>query len=251
MPSSFTKRITEGSDIRITEDGITRITEQIFAQASLNASSGLTFTFTLPAGSALTGEPFFNAVGQLVAKGESALSSTGSKIVAGVKVKPGAANLHVVGTISGACDRTTFGATALTGEPFITIDGDLIASGSTSLTGTGTTSATPLLTLAGLSSLNGTGSMVFDPEPIVNLLGEVSLTGEPFFSADAVAILGSPTALQGTANLSVDGTRVPFAGQIYAIRGQWGEVIPYIYYSGEWREVKVYVKNNGIWKRVH
>lgn len=217
-------RITEVSDFRITEDGLSRSTEGFNEGAvSLSASGSVA------------------SVGSLTTHADAALSTQGSMLNAGVGVLFGVAAVNATSSV------TPFGLQIQVAE--------------SALSATGTTTSDGIRIRYGVSALSSAGSLASSSLRIRFGVVEGGTTDVTRITeAGDIRVLENGTDVRTgvqaegniiAATLIGNGDKTLFSSEpYYKDDGSWKEFLPYVKWNGAWTgNIKIYKHTNGAWKR--
>lgn len=270
-------RITESGDLRLSEDGNTRITEQAsFAEASLSAtgskivaahsiqlvetglvsSSSSSFVASKTTGANFGGYPE-NSV-RVTEAGDVRVTEDGN-----TRVTLFAPAEEAAGSITASTLRTRSGLTDLTSIGNSTYLGLASRPTEASLTGSGSLSSDAIKkkivskTLGAVASIVSEGSRTKSPalfggfpEDPVRILenGDTRITedGDTRIATNVVF-----NAASGT--IQINGSLIKFNSVVYIKQdGVWVQISPYAQYNSNWQQPqKINRYTDGVWKRIN
>lgn len=217
-------RITEVSDFRITEDGLSRSTEGFNEGAvSLSALGSVA------------------SVGSLTTHADAALSTQGSMLNAGVGVLFGVAAVNATGSVAAIPLITQLASSALSATGTTTSDGLRIRYGVSALSSAGSLASSSLRIRFGVVE-GGTTDVTRITET-----GDIRVLENGTDVRTGVQAEGNIIA----ATLIGNGDKTFFSSEpYYKDDGSWKEFLPYVKWNGAWTgNVKIYKHTNGAWKR--
>ena len=217
-------RITEVSDFRITEDGLSRSTEGFNeGEVSLSASGSVA------------------SVGSLTTHADASLSTQGSMLNAGVGVLFGVAAVNATGSVTALPLITQLASSALNAIGTTTSNGIRIRYGISALSSAGSLSSAALKILYGV--VEGGSTEVF----------RITEAGDSRVLENSTDVR---TSIQAEGNIIAatligDGDKTLFSSEpYYKDDGSWKEFLPYVKWNGAWTgNIKIYKHTNGAWKR--
>jgi len=217
-------RITEVSDFRITEDGLSRSTEGFNeGQVSLSASGSVA------------------SVGSLTTHADASLSTQGSMLNAGVGVLYGSVSVTATSSVVTLSIVTQLASSTLNATGTTTSDGIRIRYGVSPLSSAGTLASIGLRTKFGVVE-GGTTDVTRITESGDTRVLENGTDVRTGIQAEgniiAATIVGNPS-------------KTFFSSQpYYKDAGTWKTFLPYVKWNGAWTgNLKIYKHTNGAWKR--
>ena len=238
-------RATEGGDLRILEDGDSRVTERFydgFADLTAQGSLFVVSNATILASVSLSSTGSTLLVGEAILFGRTALNGQGTTSVDGDLVASGAHVGTATGTLSSSGVRIQPGATSLSGASSIVSAAGFKFAGASDIQAEGIFSATPKLVAYGLFDQ--------DDQNVIRLLenGDVRITEE----GDTRIVSGyQPNTAYGS--IISQPSVVLFVSEPYAkYQSSWLRAVPYVKYENDWVvPEKAYKYLTGRWKRIY
>lgn len=238
-------RSLESGDLRILENGDSRVTEGFIDGFSDLSGSGI-----------------ISVVGGLKVAGIASLSSIGSAILAGEGVFAGRLNLSAVASIAVAGQMRGYGLLNAQAISSLTSIGLKILHGTTALSGSSNLASVAGFKFIGASDQQASGSLVALPlRTAYGLLGPFSESsdritegGDTRITEDGdTRISGEITENVGVSTLVAESIYTAFHSSIFIKKlGNWKTSVVYANVNGEWvPPEKVYQVINGRWKRIN
>jgi hypothetical protein len=238
-------RSLESGDLRILEDGSSRVTEGFLEGFAVLSATGTV-----------------SAVSKLKASGISPLSSTGSVLLAGQGIFFGRLNVSATGSVVTLGQTRAFGSISVQGVGNSTYLGLKILHGTTALSGSGVFESKAGFKFTGSLAVSGIGSFttiphytaqgIFGPfdEDVVRILesGDTRITEE---GDTRVVVNFQPNV--GYGSILTVPTVTLFSSEPYAkYESNWLRAVPYVKYEQEWIvPANIYKHVNGNWKRIY
>lgn len=270
MANGF-RSLENSTDVRITEQGIPRATEQFKeGDSSLSAIATIetdykftdrngSFSLTgIGAGSylgnsiqqvstSLSGVSSLSEVSAVVNTSFARLDSTSSIGVVGKQTIASNTSITATGTSSVTPSSTYEGLSILFAEGSSVKVGERIRWGYANLNGVGTMSTTDTFTLGTTVDLSSIGTISADPT--TNSIVRSSMT-----AVGTKTVTGKHTGFRSV-NVSATGTMTakPFIADLYInVENVWKEARPFVKYQGNWvRPRHTYKKISGTWTKVY
>lgn len=265
------RSLENSTDVRITEQGIPRATEQ-FKEGASSLSSIATivtdYKFTDTNGAfSLTGIGSGSFDESLIQYTETSLSASGSITLIADVVNTSFANLTSTSSVNASALQTNVGSSSITGTGTLSVSPSVIAEGMSILFATASTVKVGERIRWGYANLNGVGTMsttdTFTLGTTVDLSSIGTISADPttnsivrssMTAVGTKTITGRHTGFRSV-NLSATGTITakPFISDLYInVENVWKEARPFVKYQGNWvRPRDTYKKISGTWTKVY
>ena len=238
-------RSLESGDLRILEDGDSRVTEGF-----------------LDGYAVLSGAATISVTANLKAAGASPLASTGSELSAGLGKFVGRLNVSAAGSMAVTGQTRARGLFDVQAAGSLVPLGLKILHGSTALSGSGSFTSTAGFKFVGAFDKSASGSLVTAPRyltkgflgPFSDSSDRITENGDTRITENGdTRVTGEIQQNVGVSSIIVQPTYTVFSSVVYGkLQGNWKASTIYANVNGQWTiPEKVYQHINGGWKRIN